>query len=163
MTRTPTCKEIGVEENQNESVNRGRLIDDYKHSIIQSVEHDEMKHGDTAVELERYNERSRQLDENEATAKEQYDSNHCEEITGLSSDGYRHQVIEEYTHEQMECNAEAERLNGDYWGNAAKDESGNSQSAEQGDQADYWANNTAINENDYEQGKENELSNERNC
>ena len=101
-----------MEENQN--VDRGRIVDDYKHSIIQSVEHDEMQHGDTAIEREQYNERSHQLDENETVAKEQYDNNHCEEVTGLSSDGYRHQVIEDYTHDKMAETSAGETQSADY-------------------------------------------------
>ena len=150
-----------MEQSESENVDRGRIVDDYKHSIIQSVEHDEMKHGDTAVEREQYNERSQQLDENEATAKEQYDNNHCEEVTGLSSDGYRHQVIEDYTHEQMAGNDIAERQGADYWNDSSKDACSDNQMAARGDQADYWAGNSAdssaVNEH------ENELSNERSC
>ena len=138
-----------MEQTESENVDRGRIVDDYKHSIIQNVEHDEMKHGDTAVEREQYNERSHQLDENEATAKEQYDSNHCEKVTGLSSDGYRHQVIEEYTHAQMAGNVEAKSLKGDYWDGSANDVPGNNQDAGRNDQVDYWANNSIANENSY--------------
>jgi len=149
-----------MEENQN--VDRGRIVDDYKHAIIKSVEHDEMQHGDTATEREQYNERSQQLDENEAVAKEQYDSNHCEEVTGLSSDGYRHQVIEDYTHEQMAGNTVAESQGADYWDSSSKDASASneSQNAVQSEKADYWdnANNSSPNEQNNE--NENSLSNE---
>ena len=109
-----------MEQNESKSVDHGRIIADYRHSIIQSVEHDEMKHGDTAVERERYNERSYQLDENEETAKEQYNNNHCEEVTGLSSDGYRHQVIEDYTHEQMAGNQIESSQSNDFVGVKSK-------------------------------------------
>ncbi len=132
-----------MEQSESENVDRGRIVDDYKHSIIQSVEHDEMKHGDTAVEREQYNERSQQLDENEATAKEQYDNNHCEEVTGLSSDGYRHQVIEDYTYEQMAGNHDETNQSGDYWDASAKDGgdgvTADNQNATQNEQADYWS------------------------
>ena len=151
-----------MEQNESENVDRGRIVDDYNRSIIQSVEHDEMKHGDTAVEREQYNERSHQLDENEATAKEQYDNNHCEEVTGLSSDGYRHQVIEGYTHEQMAGNQAETNQGNDYWNDSAKDASAENQNTVQSEQADYWAaNNSATSENANEQ--ENSLSNEASC
>ena len=151
-----------MEQTESENVDRGRIVEDYKHTIIQSVEHDEMKRGDTAVEREQYNERSHQLDENEATAKEQYDNNHCEEVTGLSSDGYRHQVIEDYTHEQMAGNQAETNQDNDYWNDSAKDASAENQNMGQSEQVDYWAaNNSATSENANEQ--ENSLSKEASC
>lgn len=151
-----------MEQNESENVDRGRIVDDYKHTIIQSVEHDEMKHGDTAVEREQYNERSHQLDENEATAKEQYDNNHCEDVTGLSSDGYRHQVIEDYTHEQMAGNQAEANQGYDYWNDSAKDATAENQNTVQSEQADYWAaNNSATSENANEH--ENSLSKDASC
>ncbi|MBR4259123.1 MAG: hypothetical protein IKQ17_08835 [Kiritimatiellae bacterium] len=148
-----------MEENQN--VDRGRIVDDYKHSIIQSVEHDEMQHGDTAIEREQYNERSHQLDENETVAKEQYDNNHCEEVTGLSSDGYRHQVIEDYTHDKMAETSAGETQSADYWNDSSNETTSASTNAEQSEQVDYWADNSASNENSSEQ--DNSLSNEASC
>ena len=151
-----------MEQNESENVDRGRIVDDDKHTIIQSVEHDEMKHGDTAVEREQYNERSHQLDENEATAKEQYDNNHCEDVTGLSSDGYRHQVIEDYTHEQMAGNQAEANQGYDYWNDSAKDATAENQNTVQSEQADYWAaNNSATSENANEH--ENSLSKDASC
>ena len=158
-----------MEENQN--VDRGRIVYDYKHAIIQSVEHD--NHGpstwtceearDSKVLREQYSERGRQLDENEAVAKEQYDNNHCEEVTGLSSDWYRHQVIEDYTHEQMAGNTVAEKQGADYWDSSSKDasESNGSQNAVQSENADYWDN--ANNSSSNVQSNENSLSNEASC
>lgn len=148
-----------MEENQN--VDRGRIVDDYKHSIIQSVEHDEMQHGDTAIEREQYNERSHQLDENETVAKEQYDNNHCEEVTGLSSDGYRHQVIEDYTHDKMAETSAGETQSADYWNDSSNETTSASINTEQSEQVDYWADNSASNENSSEQ--DNSLSNEASC
>ena len=148
-----------MEENQN--VDRGRIVDDYKHSIIQSVEHDEMQHGDTAIEREQYNERSHQLDENETVAKEQYDNNHCEEVTGLSSDGYRHQVIEDYTHDKMAETSAGETQSADYWNDSSNETTSASINTEQSEQVDYWADNSASNENSSEQ--DNSLSNEAGC
>lgn len=148
-----------MEENQN--VDRGRIVDDYKHSIIQSVEHDEMQHGDTAIEREQCNERSHQLDENETVAKEQYDNNHCEEVTGLSSDGYRHQVIEDYTHDKMAETSAGETQSADYWNDSSNETTSASTNTEQSEQVDYWADNSASNENSSEQ--DNSLSNEASC
>ena len=149
-------------EGQNDNIDRERIVDDYKHSIIQSVEHDEMKHGESEAMREQYDERTRQLDENESVCKEQYDNNHCEEVTGLSSDGYRHQVIEDYTHEQMAGNTAAESQGADYWDSSSKDASASneSQNAVQSENADYWdnANNSSPNEQNNE--NENSLSNE---
>ena len=159
-----------MEENQN--VDRGRIVDDYKHSIIQGIEHDENHPGtwseseasDSQALREQYAERGKQLDENEAVAKEQYDNNHCEEITGQTSDDYRHQVIEDYTHEQT-ADAQAENQDSDYWDSSSKDESASneSQNAIQSENADYWdnANNTSSNEQSNE--NENSLSNEARC
>ena len=151
-------------QTESENVDRGRVVDDYRHSIVQSVEHDEMKHGDTAVEREQYNERSHQLDENESTAKEQYDNNHCEEVTGLSSDGYRHQVIEDYTHEQMDGNQAEANQSGDYWDASAKDcgegATAGKQDSAQNEQADYWATGNANEGATSEIENGNEKSNE---
>ena len=156
-----------MEQNENSNVERGRIAEDYKHSIIQSVEHDEMKHGDTAVEREQYNERSCQLDENEATAKEQYDNNHCEEVTGLSSDGYRHKVIEDYTHEQMARYEAEANQSSDYWDESAKDcgegATADNQSSMQNGQSDYWESNDASKSTDNEVENENGKSNEASC
>lgn len=92
---------------ENENIDRERVIGDYKHSILQSVEHDEAW-GKQAYspDYDKYQrewnaERSKQLDENEAVLKAQYDENHCEEVTGLSSNGYRHQVISDRVDRQM--------------------------------------------------------------
>ena len=160
-----------MEENQN--VDRGRIVDDYKHSIIQSVEHDENHPGtwsesearDSQALREQYAERGKQLDENEAVAKEQYDNNHCEEVTGQTSDDYRHQVIEDYTHEQMAGNTAAENQGADYWDSSSKDASASNdaQNVAQSENADYWdsANNSSSNEQSNE--NENSLSNEASC
>ena len=149
-------------EEAQENVNRERIVGDYKHAIIQSVEHDESAKGDTTEQREQYAERTRQLDENEATAKGQYDTNHCEEVTGLSSDGYRHQVIEEYTHDQMADKAASQSQGSDYWDDAAKGNATET-SAQQTAQSDYWASAGASNDssasNEMSAGKTNETSN----
>ena len=148
-------------EGQNDNIDCERIVDDYKHSIIQSVEHDEMKHGESEAIREQYDERTRQLDENESVCKEQYDNNHCEEVTGLSSDGYRHQVIEDYTHDQMAEKSAGASQSGDYWDDSSKEASSESNNAEQNEQVDYWAGNSASAENSKE--KDNSLSNEASC
>ena len=126
-----------------------------------------MKHGDTAVERERYNERSHQLDENEATAKEQYDNNHCEEVTGLSSDGYRHQVIEDYTHEQMAGNRIETSQDCNYWEASAKEvndaASAGEQNAVQNGQENYWEAGGKSEGVSSELENGNEKSNEASC
>lgn len=152
-----------------QNVDRERIIYDYKHSIIQSVEHD--NHGpatwtyvevrDCKVLREQYSERSRQLDENEETCKKQYDNNHCEKVTGLSSDDFRHQVIEDYTHEQMAGKGATESQGGDYWSDSAAATSADTQGEVQAEHADYWANGSA--ENSIASQRENGLSNEAHC
>ena len=156
-------------ETQSEEVDRGRIAEDYRHSVIQSVEHDENHPGTWSSEeargsealREQYDERSHQLDENEAAAKEQYDNNHCEEETGLSSDGYRQQVIEDYTHEQMSGNAADESQKDDYWSDSSAEASSEKQDSVQSENSDYWANDSAANTTDNQQ--ENGLSNEASC
>ena len=148
-------------EGQSDNVDRGRIVEDHKHSIIQSVEHDEMQHGDNSEMREQYDERTRQLDENESVCKEQYDNNHCEEITGLSSDGYRHQVIDDYTHDKMAETSAGVTQSADYWNDSSNAATSASTNAEQNEQVDYWASNSTSNENSSEQ--DNSLSNEASC
>ncbi len=164
-----------MEQNESENVDRGRIVDDYKHSIIQSVEHDENNPGtwsseearDSQALREQYNERSHQLDENEATAKEQYDNNHCEEVTGLSSDGYRRQVIEDYTHEKMAGNQAEANQSGDYWDASGKGcgegAAADNQNSTQNEQADYWATGNANEGSTSEIENGNEKTNEASC
>ena len=161
-----------MEENQN--VDRGRIVDDYKHAIIQGIEHDENHPGtwseseakESQALREQYAERNKQLGENEAACKEQYDINHCEEVTGQTSDDYRHQVIEDYTHEQM-ADKQAETQGADYWDSSSNDISAStdSQNAVQSENADYWVADNASNSSSNEQSDENDnsLSNEASC
>lgn len=85
-----------------------RAVRDYRVAIEKSVENDEQMgrygHNSTWNETEaaRLRERGRELDASESAAKEQYNALKCEESTGLSSDGYRHQVIEEMSRRKME-------------------------------------------------------------
>ena len=77
-------------------------------AIEKSVENDEQmgRYGHNSnwneTEAARLHERGRWLDASESAAKEQYDALKCEESIGLSSDGYRHQVIEEKSRRKME-------------------------------------------------------------
>lgn len=83
-------------------------VRDYRIAIEKSVEHDEQsgQYGYNpnwnSTDAEKIRERGAQLDENERTAKERYDSLNCKEVTRLSSEDYRHQVIEEDTRRKME-------------------------------------------------------------
>lgn len=162
-----------MEANKNESVDRGRIVEDYKHSIIQSIEHDENHPGtwsseearNSQVLREQYSERGQQLDVNEAVAKGQYESNHCEKVTGLSSNDYRDKVVEDYTHEQMEENPAMEIQGDDYWNESIKSENGaENQDILQSEQEDYWTENTEGNSaavadaNEQENAMENEVS-----
>ncbi len=85
-----------------------RAVRDYRVAIEKSVENDEQmgRYGHNSnwneTEAARLRERGRELDASESVAKEQYDALKCEESTGLSSDGYRHQVIEEMSRRKME-------------------------------------------------------------
>ncbi len=146
---------------ENENIDRERVIGDYKHSILQSVEHDEAW-GKQAYspDYDKYQrewnaERSKQLDENEAVLKAQYDENHCEEVTGLSSNGYRHQVISDRVDQQMAEEAAQkgdEDLKAGYWeagqvdaarGEAAEQDFGKASGELQSSRRDYWAEDGA--------------------
>lgn len=156
-----------------QNVDRGRIVDDYKYAIIQSVEHDEnhpgtwseSEAGKSQALREQYAERGKQLDENEAVAREQYDNNHCEEVTGLSSEGYRDQVIEDYTHEQMTDNSSVASQGADYWDSSSKDASPSNelQNVVQCENADYWDNANNSSSNGQSNENENSLSNDACC
>ena len=85
-----------------------RAVREYRSAIEKSIEHDELmgQYGYSSNwnrnEAERMRERKDQLDENEQAAKDQYEALNCRDNTGLSSDEYRHQVIEEDTKRRME-------------------------------------------------------------
>ncbi|MBQ7177756.1 MAG: hypothetical protein IJS08_10110 [Victivallales bacterium] len=87
---------------------QNRAVLEYRDAIRKSVEHDEQmgQYGYNSnwnsTEAERLRERGEALDENEKCARERYESLNCQETTGLSSDDYRHQVIEEDTKRRME-------------------------------------------------------------
>lgn len=155
-------------EGQTDNVDRERIVDDYKHAIIQSVEHDEMRHGDSPALREQYDERTWLLDENESACKEQYDNSHCEEVTGLSSYCYRHRVIEDYTHEKMAETSGTKGQPCDYWNESGKrrsTESANTIESVRDEQSDYWAENSSANSatNKSVNEQENEKANEASC
>lgn len=83
-------------------------VRDYRVAIEKNVENDEQmgQYGYNSnwneTEAARLRERSRELDASESAAKERYEALNCEEATGLSSEAYRHQVIEEASHRKLE-------------------------------------------------------------
>lgn len=85
-----------------------RVVQDYRDAVKKSVENNEQmgqygyNPGWNETESIRLHERQEQLDANENAARERYESLNCQERTGLSADGYRHQVIEEATKQEME-------------------------------------------------------------
>ena len=93
---------------------REQAIQDYRNAIEMSIENDERNglygYNSTrnATEAERLRERGVQLDENERIAKERYDSLGCQESTGVSSDGYRHKVVEEMRQKELREKKRAE-------------------------------------------------------
>jgi hypothetical protein len=146
---------------ENENIDRKRVIGDYEHSILQSVEHDEAwgkqaySPGYDKYQQEWNAERSKQLDENEAVLKQQYDEKHCEEVTGLDSNGYRHQVISDRVDRQMAEEA-AQKGDGDlkagYWeaarvdaarGAAAEQDYGKTSGELQSGRRNFWAEDEA--------------------
>lgn len=138
------------------------ILEMYKHSIIQNVEHDEMKQDQLEGAMrEQYNERAKQLDENESVLKEEYDKTHLEEITGLTSDGYRHQVIKEYTHDKLaDKQTEVDQIN-DYWDKSTEDTVvEENQNAMECEQNDYWEANNSSESIVYEYENINDNSNE---
>ena len=128
-----------------QEIERGRIAEDYRNSIIANVEHDEESlcvPNDPHLR-EQYQERGRQLDENEACLKDQYAENGCEEQTGLSADGFRHQAISDYTNEQMSSQEQDAQVAQSYWGESqVTGVAGDAQDV----QADYW-NSQSANEN----------------
>ena len=92
-----------------------RAIRDYREAIEKSVENDEQigQYGYNSnwneTEEARLRERGAELDANESAAKEQYEAHNCEEATGVSSEAYRHQVVEEATKQKIEVLRERRR------------------------------------------------------
>ena len=149
---------------QDANVERQRVVADYKNAILRSVEHDEAW-GQQAYSPNydkyqmRWNqERSKQLDENEAVAKSQYEEHHGEVETGLSADGYRSQVIGERVEQQMaadsdqknnETKSDVDRtreektdFRNNYWESsndkASADASASAAETKTGDKENYW-------------------------
>ena len=162
-----------------EEIDRERISGAYRDSIIASVEHDEQSAsvGSDRNLREAYQERGKQLDENEASLKEQYGASGCEEQTGMSADAFRHQTISDYTHHQLTTQEQDAQSAQSYWnenqgavaeGNAqeASDQYWNSQSsAENGntvvkDGNLASASNESSAANDLGAGADNSVSNE---
>ena len=158
---------------QDANIDRERAVADYKHAILQSVEHDEAW-GKQAFspDYDKYQmqwnaERSKQLDENEAVAKEQYVEQHGEAETGLPADAYRHQVISERVDQQLAADSDqkkTEELGGNYWDEQSRDgakgaeetresvqagagTSVEEETAETGAKASYWDGDNAAQSN----------------
>lgn len=77
--------------------------DNYRSAIEKSVDNDEQigRYGNSPdwnqTEAERLQERGRQLDENEAAAKAEYERLGCDKETGRDSESFRHDVISKKT------------------------------------------------------------------
>lgn len=80
-----------------------KATDNYRSAIEKSVENDEQigRYGNSPnwnrTEAERLQERGRQLDENEATAKAEYERLGCDKETGHDAESFRHDVISKKT------------------------------------------------------------------
>ena len=80
-----------------------KAVDNYRSSIEKSVDSDEQigRYGNSPnwnrAEAERLQERGRQLDENEATAKAEYERLGCDKKTGQDAGAFRHDVISQKT------------------------------------------------------------------
>ena len=80
-----------------------KAVDNYRSSIEKSVDNDEQigRYGNSPnwnrTEAERLQERGRQLDENEATAKAEYERLGCDKETGQDAGSFRHDVISKKT------------------------------------------------------------------
>ena len=80
-----------------------KATDNYRSAIEKSVDNDEQigRYGNSPnwnrTEAERLQERGRQLDENEATAKAEYERLGCDKETGQDAGAFRHDVISKKT------------------------------------------------------------------
>lgn len=147
-------KELGMGQDE---IDRERISNAYRDSIIASVEYDESKEPDAPSLREAHQERGRQLDENESNLKEQYTEGGCEEQNGMSADMFRHQTISVYTHEQLLAQEQDVQYAQAYWGenkNVAEERG----VAEVSDQ--YWSFQSATEESKDNVVGENENSNQ---
>ena len=148
---------------QDETIDRKRAVEDYKNAILRSVEHDE-EWGKQAYspnydkhQMQWNMERNKQLDEKEAVAKSQYEERHGEAETGLPADAYRRQVIGERVDQQLAADSdrkdnatgstpdraleEKNVFRNDYWGSKGYSSADTTASAEEtkvGDKGNYW-------------------------
>lgn len=80
-----------------------KAVDNYRSSIEKSVDNDEQigRYGNSPnwnrTEAERLQERGRQLDENEAAAKAEYERMGCDKENGQDAEAFRHDVISKKT------------------------------------------------------------------
>ena len=127
---------------EQQEVDRERIAGDYRNSIIASIEHDEMAAPQAGALREQHEECGQRLDENEASLKEQYDACGCEEQTGLSADGYRHQVVSDYTHEQLAAQDRDANAAESYWDESNREAVSNGNVQDASDQ--YWNSQGAV-------------------
>lgn len=141
MTRTRMYRELDMDQQE---IDRGRVAEDYRNSIIASVEHDEnsIHVPDDRHLREQYQERGQQLDENEACLKEQYVESGCEEQTGMTADAFRHQAISDYTDEKMAAQEQEAHGAQSYWGESQNAEAEGGVTTEASDQ--YWNSPGAV-------------------
>ena len=135
---------------EQQEIDRERIAGDYRDSIIASVEHDESKAPEARDLREQYQEYGRKLDEDEASMKEQYGACGCAEQTGLDADGYRHQVISDYTHEQMAEQVRDANAAESYWDEGNQETASDVNAQDASDQ--YWNSQGAV-----ENGNEGDL------
>ena len=80
-----------------------KAADNYRTAIEKSVDNDEQigRYGNSPdwnrTEAERLQERGRQLDENEAAAKAEYERMGCDKENGHDAESFRHDVISKKT------------------------------------------------------------------
>ena len=80
-----------------------KAVDNYRSAIEKSIDSDEQigRYGNSPnwnrTEAERLQERGRQLDENEAAAKAEYERMGCDKENGHDAESFRHDVISKKT------------------------------------------------------------------
>lgn len=127
---------------EQQEIDRERIAGDYRNSIIASVEYDESKVPEARDLREQHQEYGKKLDEDEASLKEQYGELGCAEQTGLDADGYRHQVISDYTHEQMAAQGRDANAAESYWDESNQEAVSDGNAQDASDQ--YWNSQGAV-------------------
>ena len=127
---------------EQQEIDRERIAGDYRNSIIASVEHDESKVPEARNLREQHQEYGKKLDEDEASLKAQYGECGCAEQTGLDADGYRHQVISDYTQEQLAAQGRDANAAESYWDESNQEAVGDGNVQDASDQ--YWNSQGAV-------------------